>query len=274
MIALVQAIISLLLTVIYAVNIEFEFILIDIAKVLLIFIVLNIAIVLLVLISFVIVIYLTQKTSKDSIFKHKMFNYYNVYIFNFLYRVKPIILGKENLPKNNNFVVYSNHIEYTDPLYVKQVFKDFSLAYLSKEELFKYPILKNILTSTGCVPLSRKAGDRQALQAVLQTIKQVKNGQPMGVFPEGTRSHSNTMGEFKSGSFKIAQKAQSDISPLVIFNMHKTIDIFKMFKVKVYIKVLPVIKYEDFKDMDTNQLSKMVFDKICDELDTLKEMDF
>jgi 1-acyl-sn-glycerol-3-phosphate acyltransferase len=203
-----------------------------------------------------------------------MFNPFNEYIFNFLYRVKPIIIDKENLPQNNNFIVYSNHVEYTDPLYVKQVYKNYALAYLSKVELFKYPVLKNILRGTGCIPLSRKVGDRQALQAVLQAIKQVKAGQPLGIFPEGTRSHANIIGEFKSGSFKIAQKAQADISPVVLFNMHKTIDVFKFFKAKVYIKILPIIPYDKFKDMDTNELSTFVHDLIEVEMNTLKEMDY
>ncbi|MDT8337456.1 MAG: lysophospholipid acyltransferase family protein [Candidatus Izemoplasmatales bacterium] len=274
MLAKIQFVISILLTVLYAVNINFTFALIDISKVILVFLVINLILTLLVLFAFVFLIYTTENFKHDSLRKHKMFNFFNEYIFNFLYRVKPIVIEKENLPKNNNFMVYSNHIEYTDPLYVKQVYKNYALAYLSKEELFKYPVLKNILRGTGCIPLSRKVGDRRALQAVLQAIKQVKAGQPLGIFPEGTRSHANIIGEFKSGSFKIAQKAQADISPVVLFNMHKTVDAFKFFKSKVYIKVLPIISYEKFKDMDTNELSALVHDLIEEEKNKLKEVDY
>lgn len=272
MILLIQILLSLGFTLIYALQLNFESLIIDVFKVVFVFFGVNLVLILLVLLSFVLSIYLTMKSDPKSIKKHKMFNQYNYYIFNFLYRVKPIILGKENLPKDNNFVVYSNHIEYTDPLYIKQVYKDFPLAFVSKEELFKYPIIKHIVKSTGCVPLSRKLGDRQALEAILQAIKQVKNGQPMGLFPEGTRSHTNSLGEFKAGSFKLAQKAKANISIVVLYNMHKTIDIFKIMKVKVYLKVLPLIKYEDYKDLDTNSLSDLVYNKIAEELATLKEM--
>lgn len=274
MLAIIQFIISIILTVLYAVNIDFSFALIDISKVILVFLVINLILTILVLLTFVFLIYTTENFKHNSLGKHKMFNPFNEYIFNFLFRVKPVILGKENLPKNNNFIVYSNHVEYTDPLYVKQVYKNYPLAYLSKEELFKYPVLKNILRGTGCIPLSRKVGDRQALQAVLQAIKQVKAGQPLGIFPEGTRSHANVIGEFKSGSFKIAQKAEADISPVVLFNMHKTVDAFKILKAKVYIKILPIIPHEKFKDMDTNALSSFVQNLIETEMNTLKEMDY
>lgn len=272
MILLFQLVISLVLTTLYAFNISVQLEIIDIFKVILVFFGLNIAITLLVLLIFVSLIYLTSKSAPNSIKKHKMFNYYNHYIFNFLFRVKPIVIGKENLPKDNNFVVYSNHVEYTDPFYIKQVYKDYPLAFIAKEELFKIPLIKTIIKSIGCIPLSRKVGDRQALQAVLQAINQVKNGQPIAIFPAGTRTHSNSMNEFKPGAFKTAQKAKADISLIVLYNFHKTVETFKIFKAKVYLKVLPLIKYEDYKDLDTIGISDLVYAKIKDELETFKEI--
>lgn len=272
MILLIQLLITIGLTVLYAINISFTFALLDIVKVFLVFGLIFLIMTIVVLLTFIVMIYISEKTDEKCLIKHKIYNQYNYYIFNFLYRVKPVIIGKENLPKNNNFVVYSNHIEYTDPLYIKQVYKNYPLAYVAKEELYKYPVLKNILRGTGCLPISRKIGDRQALQAILAAIKSVKNGQPMGIFPEGTRSHTNIMGEFKSGAFKLAQKAEADISLVVLYNMHKTIDIFKFLKVKVYLKVLPIITYDEYKDLDTQELSKLVYDKINEELQTFKEM--
>ena len=272
MILLIQLVLSISLTVLFAIDIKMQLEIIDIFKVLLMFLGVNIAIILLVLIIFVILIYATSKSAPDSIKKHKMLNHFNYYIFNFLFRVKPIVVGKENLPKDNNFVVYSNHVEYTDPFYIKQVYKDYPLSFISKEELFKIPLVKTIMKSIGCVPLSRKAGDRQALQAVLQAINQVKAGQPIAIFPAGTRTHSNSMNEFKPGAFKTAQKAKADISLVVLYNFHKTIEVFKCFKAKIYLKVLPVIKYDEYKDLDTNGISDLAYSRIKEELETFKEI--
>ena len=271
MILLLQLFLSAFLTILFAINIELQLEIIDVLKVILVFIGFNLAITLLILIIFILLIYITSKSAPSSIKKHKMFNHFNYYIFNFLFRVKPIVTGKENLPKNNNFVVYSNHVEYTDPFYIKQVYKDFPLAFIAKEELFKIPLIRTIISSIGCIPLSRKVGDRQALQAVLQAINQVKNGQPIAIFPAGTRTHANTMNDFKPGAFKTAQKAKADISLVVLYNFQKTVKTFKLFKAKIYLKVLPLIKYDEYKDLDTNSISDLVYIKIKDELESFKD---
>lgn len=265
-----QVIVTVILTVLYAIWINFSIELLDIFRVILIFAGLNIAYTLLILISFGIFIYATEKTSQVSMTKHYFYNLYNEYIFNFLYRVKPIIIDKENLPKDNNFVVYANHIEYTDPFYIKQTFKKYPLTFISKQELFKIPLIRNVLRSIGSIPLSRKVGDRQALEAILSGIKLVKSGQPICIFPEGTRNHANTVKEFKSGSFKLALKAKADISVLVLYNMHKSTELFKYKKARVYVIVLPLVKYETIKDLDSQSLSNHVHQLIEEKLQNFK----
>jgi len=266
MIFLIQIFLSVLVTLVFSLRESFSFDFGGILNLALVFIVANIVVMIIIFIIFVLLIYLTEKYSDKALWKHKVFDLYNHYIFNFIYRVKPIIFGKENLPKDNNFVVVSNHVEYTDPLYIKQVYKDFPLAFVSKAELFEYPLIKTLVKSTGNIPLSRKSGDRQALNTILQAIKKIKDGQPMGIFPEGTRSYSNQVAEFKAGSFKMAQKAQADISTVVLYNMHETRKKFKFFRVKVYIKVLPIIKYEEYSEMSTNDLSDFIREKIVKEI--------
>ena len=109
------------------------------------------------------------------------------------------------------------------------------------------------------------------MQAVLQAINQVKNGQPIAIFPAGTRTHANTMNDFKPGAFKTAQKAKADISLVVLYNFQKTVKTFKLFKAKIYLKVLPLIKYDEYKDLDTNSISDLVYIKIKDELESFKD---
>lgn len=270
MLKYLQIIVTLTLAILYGVWIDFNLELLDIFRVILVFVGLNIVFTLLILISFAIFIYTTEKAPHNSMIKHTIYNFYNEYIFNFLYRVKPIIIDKENLPKDNNFVVYANHVEYTDPFYMKQAFKKFPLTFISKQELFEIHLIKNVLRSIGSIPLSRKVGDRQALEAILKGIKLVKSGQPLAIFPEGTRNHSNTIKEFKSGSFKLALKAKADVSALVLYNMHKSTEFFKIKRARVYVIVLPLIKYETIKDFDSQTLSNYVHKLIEDKLNSFK----
>ncbi len=270
MIGILQIITSILLTYLYADHLGITFANYGIFKIILIFVILNVLFFLLALVLFIIFIYTTENTDKKSRLKHYIGYLVDKYAFSFLYRVNLKVSGKENLPKNNNFVVYSNHIEFTDPLYVMQAYKDFSIAFVAKEPLFKIPILKNLLNGMGCIPISRFAG-RQAMNAIVTSIKQVKEGQPMGIFPEGKRTYKNELIEFKPGAFKLAMKAKADISPVCLYDMHKLAGKFRLWPTKVYLKILPIIKYEDYKDLETTVLAKKVYDMIYEALQEFKQ---
>jgi 1-acyl-sn-glycerol-3-phosphate acyltransferase len=270
MIAIIQIILTFVLTVIYALTqVDFTSIL-SILGLVGFYLALNVGYIILIILLFIIVIYATSKVESKNLKKHQLLMVFSKYFFYSLLRVKVEVKGLENLPKDNNFVVYSNHIEYNDPFYLKQYYNHTPLSFVSKEPLFKYPILKTLLMSINCIPIGRLA-DRKSLEAILETIKTVKNGQPMGIFPEGKRSYSNNLGDFKPGAFKVAQKAKADISLAVLYNFHEiNKNYFRIKKVKVYMTILPLIKYEEFKDLDTITLSKLAYEKINKELDNYK----
>ncbi|PKL01533.1 MAG: hypothetical protein CVV56_00700 [Tenericutes bacterium HGW-Tenericutes-1] len=212
---------------------------------------------LLAILFFIISFLIAGKRNPKGMFKHHLMVFYSRYFFNIIFRVKVKVIGKENLPKDNNFVIYSNHIEYTDPIYIKQVFNRYPVAFISKESLFKIPIARMVLEGIGCIPISRVA-DRSALNSIVEGIKTVKNGQPMGIFPEGKRTYSHQMIEFKSGSFKLATKAKATIIPVCLYNMHETLRKGRIGFAKVTIAILPSITEEMYRDMDTTDLSVKV----------------
>ncbi len=270
MLALIQIVISIILTVLFGINSAITFTLIDVLTLILIFLLSNIAITIIYILLFVVFVYTTEKIDYRKYWKHKIADFATRYLFRFYYRVRVILTGKENIPSYRNYVVYSNHIEYTDPLFLMQVYNKTPLAFVAKAPLFKYPVLKNILTGLGNLSITKYA-DRSALETILKAIKQVKSGMPMGIFPEGKRTYSNNMIEFKPGAFKLAQKAKADISPVVLYNMHDLSKKVRILPTKVYIHVLPIIKYEDYKDLDTVSLSQKVYELIDNQLDLYKE---
>ena len=216
---------------------------------------------LLAFIFFIISFLIAGKKNPKGMFKHHLLTFYSRYFYNVIYRVKVKVIGKENLPKDNNFVIYSNHIEYTDPIYIKQVFNRYPVAFISKESLFKISIAKMVLEGIGCIPISRVA-DRSALNSIVEGIKAVKNGQPLGIFPEGKRTYSHQTIEFKSGSFKLATKAKATIIPVCLYNMHETLRKGRLGIAKVTIVILPSITEEMYRDMDTSDLSVKVREMI------------
>ena len=156
---------------------------INVIIVLALFILSFIIITLLLFIFFIVAFLIAGNRNPKGMFKHHLLTFYSRYIYKVFYRVKVEVIGKEYLPKNNKFVVYSNHIEYSDPIYIKQVFNNHPVAFISKESLFKVKIIKMVLEGIGCIPISRVA-DKSALNSIVEGIKAVKNGQPFGIFPE------------------------------------------------------------------------------------------
>ena len=234
------------------------------------FVIVFIIILMIILLILIIILYTMKDNQYLDMRKHNYFNFIGKYIFHELFFVKVIVTGKENLPTNNRFVAMSNHIEYTDPIYIKQIYKDFPLAYISKESLFRYPVLKTLLQKSGCIPITRIA-DRKAMTAILRAIKQVSEGQPMGIFPEGTRSYKNEMGPFKPGAFKVPLKAKADLSVSVMYDMHKIAHKRRFGVQKVYIHIFPLLKYEEFKDMDSVALCEKVEKMMTDKLQEMNQ---
>ncbi len=123
------------------------------------------------------------------------------------------ILGRENIPKDKNFILVSNHTSNFDPP-ILGVATNIRLAYMAKEELFKNKIFGGLIKKLGAFPVSRGGGD---ISAIKTAIRVLKDGQNMVIFPEGGRSKTKGMlRKGKPGAILIATKARVGILPLGI----------------------------------------------------------
>ena len=126
--------------------------------------------------------------------------------------------GKEKLPEGNVLYV-GNHQGYYDiPLLLGHLPKE--KAFVAKIELAKIPILSLWMRLMGCLFLDR-GNLKQSLKVILQGIDQLKAGDTLVIFPEGTRSKSYTVGEFKKGSLKLGIKAGVPIVPITIMGSYE-----------------------------------------------------
>src|SRR5207248_2816168 len=92
------------------------------------------------------------------------------------------ILGGERIPANGPCVLASNHECVLDPWFLGTVTPR-PVRYLTKEELFRYPVLKQVLGGLGCIPVRRSGDMGRALDAALQALDR---GEAIGIFPQGT----------------------------------------------------------------------------------------
>jgi 1-acyl-sn-glycerol-3-phosphate acyltransferase len=127
--------------------------------------------------------------------------------------IKVNIQGLEHLDKNASYIFMSNHQSHLDvaAFMAKLPFK---IRFFTKKELLKIPIFGQAIYMSKHIIIDRKNTERakRSINEAKQKIK--KYGFSVLVFPEGTRSKTGKMGEFKKGGFVLAIETGIPIVPM------------------------------------------------------------
>ncbi len=130
--------------------------------------------------------------------------------------------GLENIPEKNNICFVSNHQGLAD-IFLIVGYIPKTVGFIAKKELSKIPLLNIWIKAMGCIYIDRK-NRRNSLKTIEKGIKHIRNGHPIVVFPEGTRSRSNKMNKFKSGSLKLITGANALVIPISINGTYNVIE--------------------------------------------------
>ncbi len=123
-------------------------------------------------------------------------------------------IGLENVPKEGGFILAANHVKSTDPVLLSIPIKGRQLHFMGKKELFENPVAKWMLTKLNGFPIVRGGADCEAMK---YAVRVVKEGNILGIFPEGTRSKDYKPARAKSGVALIAKEAKADVLPVSIY---------------------------------------------------------
>jgi 1-acyl-sn-glycerol-3-phosphate acyltransferase len=121
------------------------------------------------------------------------------------------VVGAENVPRLGGLIVAANHISNFDPP-ILGVALPRPVSYMAKKELFAMPVLKPLLPRLNAFPVDRQAGGTGALRASLRMLKE---GRCVGIFPEGGRNVSGT-NEAKAGAAFLAAASGVPVVPAAI----------------------------------------------------------
>lgn len=133
-----------------------------------------------------------------------------------IYRVK--IYGKDNIPKSGAVLFCGNHRNYLDPQIIMSTAPR-EMRFIAKEELTKNPFFK-VLGKIFDVILVKR--DEKDISALKDSLKTLKNGDCIGLFPEGTRNgFEKNDGKIKNGASYLALKTDSTIIPIGIVGKAK-----------------------------------------------------
>jgi 1-acyl-sn-glycerol-3-phosphate acyltransferase len=138
-------------------------------------------------------------------------------VFHTLWPLK--VRGADNVPKEGAAVVVCNHLSLVDPFVVGYGAHRI-VNFMAKEELFGIPILGFLIRKVGAFPVDRARRDAAAMRTALTVLKE---GQLLGMFPEGTRSTSGEMLELHTGAARLAMRTHVPIVPAAVHNTNNAL---------------------------------------------------
>src|SRR5439155_6119917 len=122
--------------------------------------------------------------------------------------------GGDDVRWSEPLIVMANHQSYVDiPVLYAAMPEPFGM--LAKQELFRVPVFSAAMRGMRCVPIDRD-NRRQSFESLRQAADQMRSGQSIVVFPEGTRSEDGCIQELKKGPFYLAEMAKVPIVPVGI----------------------------------------------------------
>lgn len=122
------------------------------------------------------------------------------------------IVGKENIPYGNPYVIAMNHVSIFDPPFVAAFWPE-ELEIIGAEDVFAKPGQGQLLKLYGVIPVQRGDYDRTLLTRIIRIIK---SGFPLLIAPEGRRSHVTAMRRAKPGVAYIIAQTGVPVLPVAL----------------------------------------------------------
>ena len=167
------------------------------------------------------------------------------------------VTGRENVDRNQSYVVVSNHQSSYD-IFVLFGWLGVDLKWVIKTELRKYPVFGYATEKGGNIIIDR-SNPQEAYRSLQKARQKIAGGTSIIMLPEGTRSRTGELGEFKKGAFFLARDLDLPILPVTITGTReilppKTLDLFPgRASMRIHAPV-------DIHDYDEEPLQRMIDD--------------
>ncbi|MET0469095.1 MAG: lysophospholipid acyltransferase family protein [Aeromicrobium sp.] len=134
---------------------------------------------------------------------------------------RPWAEGTENVPREGAVILASNHLSYSDWLFMPLVIPR-RVTFVAKAEYFEGTGLKGFLqrqffSGSGQVPIDRSSGSAAA-GAIRTQLRLLADGEVCGIYPEGTRSHDGKLYRGRTGVARLALEAKVPVIPVAVIN--------------------------------------------------------
>ena len=138
-------------------------------------------------------------------------------IANVAYRFR--VEGEENIPLSGAAILVSNHVSFVDAVLLMAA-SPRPIRFLMDHRIFKVPVLGWLFRLAKAIPVAPRAEDPVAYEAAFETAAQVlRDGDLLGIFPEGGITQDGTLQEFKGGIMKILERQPAPVIPMALTNL-------------------------------------------------------
>jgi 1-acyl-sn-glycerol-3-phosphate acyltransferase len=131
-------------------------------------------------------------------------------IFRVVFRIR--VVGKERVPKQGAYIVAPTHRSILDVPFAATITPR-TVRFLAKDDLFSTPIGRRLFDALGAVEVERGTADRGAMRALEGVLAR---GEPVAIFPEGTRRSGPQIAELYAGAAYLSVKFGVPIVPVGI----------------------------------------------------------
>lgn len=178
-------------------------------------------------------------------------------------RITTTAYGMENLPEEGGYVMFANHQGKFDALGI--MYSHQKPCSVVMDEKRSNGILVKQFVDLVEGKRIRLDDIKQAAGIIREMTAEVKQGRRFIIFPAGGYKHrnGNRIDAFKPGCFKSAMRAKAPIVPIALVDSWKVFDLWSLRRVRTQVYYLKPILYDEYKGMKSNEISDIVFQRIC-----------
>ena len=122
------------------------------------------------------------------------------------------MFGMRHVPRDGGVLLVSNHQSFLDPMLITLGLPR-ECSYMARDSLFKTEAFGRLISAYNAFPVKRGTAD---IGAIKESLRRLKAGHLLTMFPEGTRTCDGQIGPMQTGPVMIARRADVPIVPATI----------------------------------------------------------
>lgn len=203
-----------------------------------------------------------MKKDKWIKFRHKVLYFFLRFVFKVFFFFKyNIWLKKEKLPEDGS-VILCNHTMALDPFMIGAKFNK-PIYFMTSKDLFQNKFVGKLITWL-VHPIPKEKSNKGDLSAIKDCMKVAKENGTICIFPEGNRTFTGKLGNIDNSIVKLLKLLKK---PLIICNIVGGYSSDprwsnKRRKGKIELPVRLKLEYDEYKDMDNDELYKLIVDNL------------